>query len=143
MITKTRARRSDLSDFFSLGEIPRASVLNKQNLIEMANNGAPRPSQKTKEGRALSEYTKPSSCCFDINFYKKISGIRPDWFVSQTEGADKKKQELIRMAKNGEPRPSYERTRIGQALSNYTRKSSHVYDAEFDKLIRQLRPDWF
>lgn len=140
MITKTRARRSDLSEFF---KIPRTSVLNKQNLIDMANNGEPRPSQKTKEGRALSEYTKISSRCFDINFYKKIGSIRPDWFVSQTETANQKKQELIRMAKNGEPRPSYEKTRIGQALSNYTRKSSYVYDAEFDILIRELRPDWF
>ena len=143
MITKTRARRSDLSDFFSLDKMPRSSVLNRQKLIEMANSGEPRPSQKTKLGRALSEYTKISSRCFDVNFYKEISGLRPDWFVSQIQIASQKKQELIRMAKNGENRPSYNKTRIGQALSNYTRKSSHVYDAEFDKLMRELRPDWF
>ena len=140
MITKTKARRSDISDFY---RIPRSSFFNKQILIKMAKNGDDRPSQKTRLGRVLSEYTKKSSCCFDVVFYNTIKKLRPDWFVSQTEKADKKKQELIRMAKNGEPRPSHDRTRIGQALSNYTRKSSHVYDSIFDKLIRKLRPDWF
>jgi hypothetical protein len=108
----------------------------------MAKNGEARPTQKTKLGRALSEYTKISSYCFDINFYQEISSIRPDWFVSQSEIVNQKKQELILMAKNGEDRPSYE-TKIGCSLSNYTRKSSHVYDAKFDELIRSLRPDWF
>ena len=143
MITKTRTRHSDLSDFFSLDKIPRSSVLNKQKLIQIANSNGKRPSQKTKLGRALSEYTKISSRCFDVNFYKEISGLRPDWFVSQIQVASQKKQELIRMAKNGENRPRYDKTKIGQALSNYTRKSSPVYDAEFDKLMRELRPDWF
>jgi hypothetical protein len=143
MITKTRARSSDLDDFFGLDKIPRSSVINKRNLIEMAKNDEKRPTQKTKLGRALSEYTKRSSRSFDANFYKEISELRPDWFVSQTEAANQKKQELIRMANSGEKRPSYERTKLGQALSNYTRKSSPVYDADFDTLIRRLRPDWF
>jgi hypothetical protein len=143
MITKTKTRKSDLSDFFGLDKIPRSSVFNKQELIKIANSNGKRPSQKTKLGRRLSDYTKKSSSNFDATFYKIIKKLRPDWFVSQTEKADKKKQELIRMAKNGESRPSHDGTRIGQALSNYTRKSSHVYDSIFDKLIRKLRPDWF
>lgn len=115
----------------------------KEILISMARSDAKRPSQKTTIGKALSDYTKRSSDTFDNSFYETISKIRPEWFFSQTEVANQKKQKLIEMAKNGEGRPSFEKTRLGQALSNYTRKSSFVYDHVFDKLIRKLRPDWF
>lgn len=47
------------------------------------------------------------------------------------------------MAKNGERRPSFDKTTLGKSLSNYTRKGSPAYDPVFDKLIRKLRPDWF
>jgi hypothetical protein len=80
---------------------------------------------------------------YDAKFHKKMKKLRPDWFLSQSEVADQKKKQLIKMAKNGENRPSHDKTRLGQALSNYTRKSSHVYDPVFDKTIRKLRPDWF
>ena len=146
MITKTKTRKSDMADFFGVDKIPRSSDLNKHELIKIANSNGKRPSQKTKLGRRLSDYTKKSSSNFDAKFYETISRLRPDWFLSQKEGASEKKKKLIEMAKNGENRPSeghYSRTGIGQALSNYTRKSSCVYDAEFDKLIRELRPDWF
>ena len=118
------------------------SQIMKDKLIEIAKNGESRPTQKTKFGRCLSDYTKKSSRCFDANFYKTISKLRPDWFLSQKEGASQKKKKLIEMAKNGDKRPSFE-TKIGQALSNYTRESSFVYDIVFDKTIRKLRPDWF
>lgn len=68
---------------------------------------------------------------------------RPDWFVTQTEIANQKKNELLRMARDGENRPSHDGTRLGQALSNYTRRSSEAHDPVFDKAIRRLRPDWF
>jgi hypothetical protein len=115
----------------------------KQLLAEMAGNGEPRPSQKTNIGRSLSEYTKPSSVMYDAKFHRKMKKLRPDWFWSQTEVAGQKKKELIRMAKKGENRPSHDKTKLGQALSNYTRKKSPAYDAVFDKTIRKLRPDWF
>lgn len=109
----------------------------------MAIDGKPRPSQKTKIGRMLSEYTKKSSYRFDNSFYQKISKIKPDWFLSQTDIANQKKKELINIAKKGDKRPSHDKTKLGQALSNYTRKSSLVFDPNFDKKIRSLRPDWF
>lgn len=120
------------------------SANNKKIISDMAARGDSRPSQKTKIGRALSEYTKQSSKgCYDPVFDKAIRSRRPDWFLSQTQIADQKKKELLRMAKVGENRPSHDKTRIGQALSNYTRKSSEAYDPLFDRTIRKLRPDWF
>jgi hypothetical protein len=121
----------------------KSSARNKQTLLDMAEKGDPRPSQKTKIGRALSEYTSPSNRSYDRDFHRRIKGTRPEWFLSQTQMADQKKKELLKMAREGAARPSHDRTRIGQALSNYTRKSSTVYDPAFDKTIRKLRPDWF
>ena len=68
---------------------------------------------------------------YDPKLHKKIKKIRPDWFLSQTQIADQKKKQLLDMAKRGLPRPSHDKTKIGQALSNYTRKSSPVYDHDF------------
>lgn len=140
MIAQTKTKQID---FFASINSSKSVFLNKKKLIQMAQESKKRPSQKTRIGRALSEYTKRSSKCFDKNFYETLKSLKPDWFLSQTEIANKKKETLIQMAKNGEKRPSHDKTRIGQALSNYTRKSSPVYDPVFDKLIRDLRPHWF
>ena len=144
MLHKLKSTYGEIAKFFPelVGKISSPDR-NKQLLLEMAGNGESRPTQKTKIGRFLSEYTKPSSVMYDAKFHKKMKKLRPDWFLSQTEIASQKKKELIRMAKNGENRPSHDKTKLGQALSNYTRKSSYVYDPVFDKTIRKLRPDWF
>ncbi len=122
---------------------PKPHLRKKQKLREMAADGEPRPSQKTMIGRALTQYTSPASTSYNRAFHEEMKGLRPDWFVSQTQAASEKKRELLRMARAGEPRPSHDKTRLGQALSNYTRKSSPVYDADFDRMIRRIRPDWF
>jgi hypothetical protein len=121
---------------------PHPNVRKKQTLREMAINGEPRPSQKTRIGMALSQYTSPASTSYDEDFHEELKGLRPDWFVPQTQGSAQKKRELLRMAAQGEARPTY-RTRLGQALCNYTGKNSPVYDAGFDREIRRIRPDWF
>jgi hypothetical protein len=144
MLHKLKSTYGEIAKYFpELGGKISSADHKKQLLLEMAGNGEPRPSQKTKIGRALSEYTKPSSIMYDAKFHKKMKKLKPDWFWSQTEVASQKKKELIRIAKNGEDRPSHDKTKLGQALSNYTRKSSPAYDPAFDKTIRKLRPDWF
>lgn len=45
-------------------------------------------------------------------------------FEQRQIDAFNKKQQLLKMARNGDPRPSH-------------------YDPEFDNQIRKLRPDWF
>jgi len=108
----------------------------------MAKSGANKPHYKTKEYQALSTYISKSSQIHDPVFSKLIRDLRPDWFLSQTQIANQKKQELIRMANNGEAKPS-QKTKIGQSLVSYTKKSSQIHDPVFSKLIRDLRPDWF
>jgi len=49
-----------------------------------------------------------------------------------SDEAKAKKQQLMEMARNGEPRP------LSKAVFN-----SQGYDPEFDAEIRKMRPDWF
>ena len=139
MITKTRARNSDLFEFFGLDKLPKSSVIMKQKLIAIAKSGFKKPSRKTKEGQALYNYTRKVSSCYCHVFDKIIRKLRPDWFESTSIIM---RQKLIAIAKSGAKRPHH-KTKDGQALSNYTRKSSISYCEKFDRLIRKLRPDWF
>jgi hypothetical protein len=119
------------------------SVRKKQLLRDMARRGDPRPTQKTAIGRSLSQYTSPANTSYDKALHKELKRLRPDWFMSQTQIADQKKKKLFEMARNGEKRPSHDKTKLGQDLSNYTRKSSPAYDPEFHRELMRLRPDWF
>lgn len=112
---------------------------NKEQLLEMARKGEPRPSRKTESGRALSNYTNKSHGSYDSKFDKQIRQLAPYWFINT---ADEKKKQLLEMARKEEPRPKW-KIKLGQALSSYINKISKSYDPKFDKQIRQLAPHWF
>jgi hypothetical protein len=57
------------------------SIIMKQKLIAIAKSGAKRPIRKTKEGKALSNYTIKSSSSYCPKFDKLIHKLRPDWFI--------------------------------------------------------------
>jgi predicted house-cleaning noncanonical NTP pyrophosphatase (MazG superfamily) len=118
------------------------SYQKKQRLIKLAKSGSKRPNKKTKEGQLLINYTCKKSGSYCRNFDKNIRKLRPDWFISRTQIANKKKQDLIKMANRGKDRP-IQKTEYGSALTNYTCKFSGCYCPTFDKTIRKLRPDWF
>jgi hypothetical protein len=111
----------------------------KQQLLEMAKAGEPRPNARKKIGSALCEYTRKGRSSYDLNFTKEINKLAPQWFVDTA--ADSKK-ELLRMAKAGEPRPQ-QRKKIGGVLGSYIRKSHRSYDPNFTKEINKLAPQWF
>ena len=115
--------------------------IKKDQLIEMAKNGDKRPNQKKHHlGGALVNYTFIKSCAYDPIFDQLIREIRPDWFENK---AQTKKDQLIKMAKNGETKPLQRKHPLGVVLSKYTSRNTESYDPEFAKTIRQLRPDWF
>ena len=89
-------------------------------------------------GRALINYTCPSSESYDPVFYAEIYRIAPHWWF---DTAKENKKKLLEMARRGEPRP-LSKTKIGSALVGYTNKGT-TYDHEFDAEIRKLRQDWF
>lgn len=114
----------------------------KRQLLEMASKKLPRPSQKTQLGRALSKYAWSKSESYDPVFHKKIRKLAPHWFVSRCEAVNKKKQQLLEMARKKLPRPN-RKTQLGAALVNYCCLKSVSYDPVFAATIRKLAPHWF
>ena len=140
MLTEVKNNYKSVLKYFDFDESISSVDYKKHKLIEIAKRGEPRPSQATKEGKCLSNYTVKNSNCYCPKFDKTIRKLRPDWFESTSQVM---KQKLIEMAKSGVKKPSRRKTKEGQVLSNYTRESSPTYCPEFDKTIRKLRPDWF
>lgn len=127
-------------DEFLARFVPCASAENKQLLLKMAERGDDRPKWKTPLGRALSPYTTKGQGSYDPEFDKQIRDLRRDWFVNS---ATEKKKQLLEIARRGDDKPHWKSV-LGQAFYNYTSKSQKSsYDPEFDKQIRELRPDWF
>jgi hypothetical protein len=117
---------------------------NKKILIAIAKKGDKKPKIKTSIGGKLYSYTYINSDCYDQDFTQHIKSIRPDWLVTQYDVAKQKKEKLLEMAKNGEPRPNKKNHSLGASLGTYTNKSQRgSYDPGFDKKIRKIRPDWF
>lgn len=54
---------------------------------------------------------------------------------------DKKKQDLMQMARTGQPKPLTS-TPLGHAYSNYTDPNSFSFDPKFAALIQRMAPTW-
>jgi len=109
----------------------------------MARNGNPKPHRKTPLGASFVRFTCDSSSSKDQGFTKKIKKLRPDWFLHKLiQVADKKKQTLLNMAREGKRKPDH-RTPLGRALGHYTQESSNSRDPKFTSEIKKIRPDWF
>jgi len=107
----------------------------KQQLLEMARQGEPRPNCKHPLSRRLNDYTTPNGGSYDLKFKKSIIKLAPHWFKG-FNAAENKKQ-LIKMAKQGKDKP-YFKEYLGRALNSYIFR-----DSEFKKLIKKLAPHWF
>jgi hypothetical protein len=106
---------------------------NKKALLEMARKGKPRP--KHLDSRI---YTYMH---VDSVFASKIRKLAPHWFLLW-HSADRKKKELLELARNGLPRPN-RKSELGRVLCNYVRTKSSSYDPDFAKKINKLAPHWF
>jgi len=60
--------------------------------------------------------------------------------AKKIESAAEKKQQLLKLARSGAEKPG-KKERLGMALRRYCHDNG--YDADFDNLIRGLRPEWF
>ncbi len=115
----------------------------KKQLLAMAKKGGSRPIKaKHPLAEMLIVYTNKTKNCYDPKFDKEIRQLAPHWFVSQSDIANDKKQQLLEMAKRGEARPSSRSHPLGGVLLHYTGKTG-CYDPKFDKQIRKLAPHWF
>jgi len=141
MISKIDSNYDAICKLFNFSKETTTDI-NKKLLLQMAKNGEDRPHWKSKLGRALSSYTLKSKICYDAIFDKKIRELRPDWFITSSDKANKNKKLLLQMAKNGEDRPHW-KLKISKSLTTYTSKKNKTYDPVFTEQIKKLRPDWF
>ena len=127
---------------FPISNIVKDRVANnEQHLLSMAANGEPKPSFRNHPlGQIFYNYTASHSYSFNPIFTDKIRGIAPHWFIKIGE---RYKDELLDLAKSGDSRPIAHKHALGRHLNDYTRKTCHRYDSDFDATIRRLRPDWF
>jgi hypothetical protein len=143
MLQKIKSTYRELAKYLpELKNSLSPSARNKQLLLKMARKGMPRPTSKTKLGRALVSYTCKFSTTYDAKFNSKIRNIAPDWFVSRSQLIKQNKISLLALAREGKARPKAS-TPIGRALTQYNCKSSAVYCPKFDRQIRKIAPDWF
>ena len=54
--------------------------INKAEILEIARDGEPRPSEKTKLGQSFSDYIKNCGGSFDKVVRAGLKAIRPEWF---------------------------------------------------------------
>lgn len=114
----------------------------KGQLLAMAAAGEKRPDRKTPLGCALGCYLSVTGKARDMELESKLRALRPDWFAKNDVAENK--EQLLKLAREGAPRPNTMKTTLGRALSNYTcTATSGSYDVEFDEQMRNLRPDWF
>jgi hypothetical protein len=74
--------------------------------------------------------------------YKELARLVPG-LLGRLSSSARKKQQLLEMARKGEPRPTQKKHPLGTALSFYTNKSSNTYDPKFTVIIKKIAPNWF
>ena len=136
---------------------------NKDALRERAKSGGTKPRQSGQRSDPLTNAffnycTRTNLKLHDPELTAELKRIRPDWFK---DSADQKKEELLKQAVSGQPRPQMRRvymkvngkrrylsdrrtdeTRLADLLWRYITPGSKVYDPEFAKKIGEIRPDW-
>ena len=78
----------------------------------------------------------------DSIFEKEIKELAPHWFVKDLK-SDQTKQELLEMARKGEPKPKIGTCLVAWSLSQYVSKKSSRYDPKFVSDLKRLAPKWF
>lgn len=136
---KIRKKQPQWFDTFTIN-----SANNKEELLSF-----PAGCKKLSESKfpklvsALRRYTQPKNCCYDIHFDKKIRKKQPQWFDIVVCSNEEKKKMLLAMRK-GCRKPAHKKNgKLARAVRDYTNPKSRLYDAEFDKAIRNKQPQWF
>lgn len=118
----------------------------KLELIDIAYYDQPLPHHKNHPlGVVIRAYTDKNNAAYDAEFDAFIRNLRPDWFVTKKDIVISYINKLTVIAKSNAPKPPYftKGESLGKWLSNLTTKGKPNYNAEFDKMIRDRRPDWF
>jgi hypothetical protein len=130
-----------------LGRTPKNGPYSaeKEELLQMAASGFPRPSCKNHRlGKCLSYLTSSGSkSTYDHEFTEHLKSIRSDWFLSPGDASANKKKELIELAISGGAKPKPIKGHPQTIIYAYTNPSSDSYDESFTNQLKKIRPDWF
>ena len=111
----------------------------KKEALLALSPGSPRPKGNTPLGRALHNYTQPSSKSYDAEFDLQIRKKQPQWFrdfIPMTQ----RKAALLALPP-GSPKPK-DNTPLGRALRKYTHPESPFYDSELHVRLYKKQPQW-
>ncbi|NIM22243.1 MAG: hypothetical protein GTN64_07495 [Candidatus Latescibacteria bacterium] len=111
----------------------------QQLIIDWARGGNPKPSRyvdgykkdpnQWMMANELYASTNPKNLSYDLEFDMTIRRVRPDWFLPWgVRKRIEREQEVLAIAKAGEPRPDIRIDSLSAAVRHQ---------------LRQLRPDWF
>lgn len=100
MISNIDSNYNAICKLFNFSKESTADI-NKKILLKMAKNGEDRP--KNKLGYKLSEYTCSTRDCYDEEFTKEITNLRPDWFIDKKKlSYEECKLEVVSLGIEGE-----------------------------------------
>lgn len=111
----------------------------KDQLLDLAKSEKEKPAWNSELGKRLKLYTSKSSRAYDFEFCQELKKAAPSWLVKTS---DKKKERLLRLARDGRPRPK-SKTALEKALVSYTWKKGPCFDPNFLQEISRLAPEWF
>jgi hypothetical protein len=107
--------------------------------------------KERKLAESLRRYTTENSVSYDVEFTAEILALQPHWLARRIKSAPIKRK-LLEMAKSGARKPlnlshpsgpsEVLERKLAGALCCYIHKNSSSYDPEFDRQIREIRPEW-
>lgn len=124
---------------------------NSKKLLELARKKRPKPTKKNLLlYNALHNYTSPSSQAYDVKLDRELRALSPHWFMTLEDRRRyfeavrvEKKKEILDLARSTEKHLKEINKKLARTLQYATLKSSKHYDAGFDRMIRELKPEWF
>lgn len=120
----------------------------KQQLLDMAKAGEPRPYVKEWIGQKLSFMLCSSHKYHEAEFKNDLMRLRPDWFDRSSRPPRNKwepkvvKARVLQIAKSGGKRPTRNQE-VGRYLSHMLCASHRYYDPDLAAELSAIRPDWF
>lgn len=115
-------------------------VVSRLRFLAYVKKHKNKPLPGTKACSNLYNFCSPRQRAFNLEYAKRVESIRPTWFRPTTE---EKRNAIMKMALNGEPKPSQLFHPLGITLRSYTYPCCKCYNHEWITKLRKLRPDWF
>lgn len=106
-------------------------------LLTIARTTKIKPKAGTAQAYDLYRFTKPNRRTYRAEFHKIMLKLVPEWFETQVVVANKKREILLQMLRDGKPRPP-QSTSLGNSLNGFMKR-----DDAFAKEAHSIPSNWF